>query len=327
MRRLKIKLIDHLVKKVDNYQRSHKAPGFIYAVLKKYGEDNGGQQAALLTYYGFLSLFPLLLVATSTLQFVLKSHPGIRNDVIEKATRYFPVLGEQLQSNVHSVGGAGIALAAGILLTLWGAKGIADVFQHSMNHMWGIPQYKRPGFPKGALKSVGIVILGGAGFIIASFLSGFAASIDRAFAFRVISSVVSVGVLFYLFELIYKWGLANSSQVSRRGLRRSALTAAIVIQILQIIGGYLVTHELSQLRHLYGAFAVTLGLLFWIYLQARIVVYAAEAGVVYDKKIWPRGLDQSRLTEADRYAYSHQAKKEQFIDPEKIDVNFKNGRG
>lgn len=276
----------------------------------------------MLTYYGFLSLFPLLLVATSVLQIFLHSHPNIRHDVVHTATKYFPVLGDQLQSNVHTLRGAGVALAVGIVLTLWGAKGVADVFQSTMNHIWGIPRYRRPGFPKGPLKSLGIMVLGGIGFIAAAALSGYAASLDRLFVFRVLSALISAGILFGVFWLLYKWGLANSSHVGRRAFVISSATAAIGMEILQVAGGYVVTHQLHHLKQLYGTFAATLGLLFWIYLQARVVLYAAEAGVVSRKELWPRSLVQENLTDADRRAYRRQAKKEKFVPPEDINVDF-----
>jgi membrane protein len=294
----------------------------LYAVQKKYGEDDGGQQAAMLTYYGFLSLFPLLLVSTSILQLIVHSHSGVRQSIVSHATHYFPIVGEQLQANVKNLHGAGIGLAIGILLTLWGAKGVADVFQSAINHIWAVPRLERPGFPKGALKSVGIVVLGGLGFLAASFLSGFATSLDKIFILRIIPVLISTLVLFGLFWLLFKWGLADSSKVTRRSLIISSLSAAILIQILQIVGGYVVNHELSNFKHLYGAFAVTLGLLFWIYLQARVVLYAAEAGVVDGKKLWPRSLAQNNLTEADRKEYSRQAKKQKFVPPESVDVGF-----
>ena len=267
-------------------------------------------------------------MATSVLQIVLHSHPSVRNDVINHATQYFPALGEQLQSNVHTVHGAGVALVIGLALTLWGAKGAADVLQYSLNHIWQVPRIRRPGFPNGPLKSLVVVVCGGIGFIAASVLSGLAASIGKDFIVRIIASLVSVVVLFAVFWFIFRVALAGWAKPSREAFLRSALTAAIGLQILQIAGNYLVSHQLGKLQHLYGTFAVTLGLLFWIYLQARVVMYAAEVGTVYDKRLWPRSLNDKDLTEADKRAYSDHAKRERYIMPEKIRVGFKNsGRG
>ncbi len=312
-----------VVDRINLWQQKHKFISFPYAVIKKYGEDSGGYQAALLTYYGFLSLFPLLLVATSILQIVLHSHPSARESVIQHATQYFPVLGEQLQSNIHTSGGAGVAVVIGLLLTLWGTKGVADVLQYSLNHIWQVPKIKRPGFPKNAIRSLAVIIIGGVGLVAASFLSGFAASLNRSFAARILATIVSVAVVYGVFWVIFKIALAPSAKISRKALLRTALTAAIGVQILQIAGGYLVLHQLGKLKHLYGTFAATLGLLFWIYLEARVVMYAAEVGSVFDKKLWPRSLNQTNLTDADRRTYAQHAKKERYIMPEKIGVDFK----
>lgn len=300
--------------------------GFSYAVIKKYGEDGGGYQAALVTYYGFLSLFPLLLVGTSVLQILLHSYPNIRDSVIQQATQYFPVLGDQLATNIQGLSGAGFAIVIGVLLTLWGAKGVADAFQVSLNHIWHVPMVRRPGFPKNSLKSLAIIIFGGLGLMGASFLSGLAVGLDKSIILTVISILISVVILVGIFWVLFKIALAGSAKAGRTVLLRSALTAAVGIQILQIIGGYLVTNELSKLKNLYGAFAITLGLLFWIYLQAKVVMYAAEVGVVYDKKLWPRSLNQDELTDADRQIYRELAKKERFVVPEKIGVEFKKNR-
>ena len=60
-------LVERLLAWADALQQRHGVLGFPYAVVKKYGDDAGGRQAALITYYGFLSIFPLLLVAVSVL--------------------------------------------------------------------------------------------------------------------------------------------------------------------------------------------------------------------------------------------------------------------
>lgn len=233
------------------------------------------------------------------------------------------MLGEQLQTNVQTLHGAGVALIVGLLLTLWGAKGVADVFQHGMNHIWHVPVVKRPGFPKGALKSLAVIVFGGIGLVGASLLSGFAAGLDHSFIMRIVASLVSVFVLYWIFRIVFRLALASAARPSKSALLRSALTAAVGVQILQIAGGYLVTHELGKLKHLYGTFAATLGLLFWIYLEARVVIYSAEVGVVYDKKLWPRGLTSQNLTDADKQVYKDEAKKEQHVLPEKVSVGFK----
>jgi membrane protein len=288
-------------------------------VFKKYDDDNGGYQAALLAYYGFLSIFPLLIIAASVLDILLRSRADIQDDVINYATQYFPILGDELQSNIHAPHWSGLGLIIGLAFTLWGAKGVADVFQYSLNHIWNVPRFKRPGFSAGSIKSLLVILLIAGGFVGAAFLSGVAASLDKTLLFRIVAGLISVLVLFGVFWAVFRVGLSDYAKASNAALFFSALTAAIGIQILQTIGGYLIVHQLSKLTHLYGAFAATLGLLFWIYLQARVVMYAIEVGVVYERKLWPRSLDNNKLTAVDQRARNEHSKKEQFGLPEKPD--------
>ena len=77
-------LVSRVIAWADGVQQRHSVFGFPYAVIKKYGDDDGGREAALITYYGFLSIFPLLLVAVSVLSKVLVDHPSLRARLIEE---------------------------------------------------------------------------------------------------------------------------------------------------------------------------------------------------------------------------------------------------
>jgi membrane protein len=267
----------------------------------------------------------LLLIATSIVQILLHSRPDIQQEVIKYLTQYFPAdLSGQLISNIQDFHGASFAIIISILIILWGAKGIADVFQYSLNHLWHVPRTERPGFPKGPLRSLSIVVIGGVGFTGAAFLSAKAASLERTFGSRIIWGLTIIAVLFCVFWILFKMGLAPAAKAGNKALFISSLFAAVGIAALQVIGGYLVTHQLNKLELLYGTFAVTLGLLFWIYLQARLFMYAVEVGVIYEKRLWPRSLTDRDLTSADKHVYAEHAKKEQYVLPEKIKVDFKN---
>jgi YihY family inner membrane protein len=264
--------------------------GFPYAVIKKYSEDRGGQLAALLTYYGFLSLFPLLLVASAILQIVSFSNSHFKQTVINYATQYFPVLGQHLESNIHDLKGTHAVLIISVLVTIWGAKGIADIFQFAINNIWNVPHPKRPGFIKRSLKSLGIILLAGGGFILAAIFSGYAASVGQGLPYSLVPILVSTVILFCVFMGLFKWALASPKDYRDSAIVRSALFVTIGIEILQLVGVALVKHQLGHLSTYYGTFGATLALLFWIYLQAQIVIYGAEIGSVYDKRKWPRNL-------------------------------------
>jgi YihY family inner membrane protein len=304
----------------DNYQRKHRFPAFIYAVIKKYGDDQAGYQAALLTYYGFLALFPLLLVATTVAGMIANTHPEVQHAITDGISNYFPVLGNQISDNVHTLHKRGLALIIGLLFTLYGARGVADAFRHGVNHIWQIPIEGRDTFPKAAAKSLSIVILGGLGLLAASISTSIAAAAGHGVVFRLLSVLVNVFVLFWVFIILLNITLPK--HVSIKNVRSGAITAAVGLVTLQTLGGYLLTRQLKNLDGLYSNFALTLGLLFWIYLQTQIIYYAVEISCVRANRLWPRSLTGKNLTDADRASYTGQAKKEKAIPTEEIETEF-----
>lgn len=314
-------LTDKIVDRIDRYQRTHRFPGFIFAVVKKYGDDEAGYQAALLTYYGFLALFPLLLVLTTIAGMLASKNPELQEAIIRSMTDYFPVLGSQLSEHVQSFRKTGFALVAGLLFTLYGARGVADAFRHGINHVWHIPYEKRLGFPQSILKSIILVVVGGIGMLVASVSTSVAASAGHGFAFYGLSIAVNLLILFWVFVALLNLSLPRHVPLAE--MRTGAITAAIGLVTLQTLGGYVLTQQLKNLNALYSNFAIPLGLLFWIYLQAQVLYYAIEITNVRSKKLYPRSLSGKNLTAADKAAYTTQAKKEKVVEPESIDASFK----
>jgi hypothetical protein len=110
--------------------------------------------------------------------------------------------------------------------------------------------------------------------------------------------------------------------VGRNELLLGAVLAAIVWQLLQLLGGYLVSHDLSKSNSLYGVFGVVLGLLAWLYLQAEFTLYAVEAAVVKSRQLWPRTLVPPPLHEPDRRAYEMYAQAQQRFRGQEIDIRI-----
>jgi YihY family inner membrane protein len=316
-----MKQIDDGLQLLDRKQQRHTWLGFPYAVIKKFGDDEASYQAALITYYGFLSLFPLLLVATSVISLVARGNAALQARVLHGIGSYFPVIGPQLERNIHSTGKSGLALVVGLLLTLYGARGVADAFQHALNHIWHVPKNNRAGFPKTALKSLSIILVGGLGLIVTAMLSSVTGGLGHLFIFKVVSVILSILLLVITFSFLLQTG--TSLKLRRKDLLLAATISSVGIVILQAFGSYLVTNQLKNLSSLYGTFAVVLGLLFWIYLQVEVVLYAVEISTVSKYKLWPRSLTQKELTPADKQVYALSAKKERVTTKEKIKVNYR----
>lgn len=308
----------------DVYQRRHKIIGFPVAVLKKYGDDQAGRQAALLTYYSFLAIFPLLLVLTTVLKVLIRDNEELRDKIIQGATNYFPVVGNELQHSVHTVGGTGWILVIGTLLVLFGSRGVADVLRDGINHIWQIPFSKRSGFPHGPLKSLAILAVGGAGLIFAPLLSGYAVSVGgHGWVAGVVALIITLSILYLMFLFLVRIALTTKVKVSLRDLRPAAVISTLGIVVLQILGGFILKHQLRHLDSLYGTFAVVLGLLFWLYLQAQIFFYAIETASVRALRLWPRAIDQQNLTPQDRKALKLYAERGIFNNDTEVRLTFK----
>lgn len=302
---------DHLIIGIDRFQRRHALLGFPLALIKKYSEDEGGYRAALLTYYGFLSLFPLLLVLSSVLKLLLRNNPEASEHIISGVTAYVPVIGNELERNVHGLGKTGVALVLGLLVTLYGARGVADVLRNGLDQMWEVPHKDRIGFPHGLLRSLGTVIVAGVGLVLTPIITGYLLALGRGWFFHAVASLLTAFLLFWIIVIV-----AQISSSRRHPLHKvwlGSLLAAIVLELLQLLGVSIVTRELNRLDSLYGTFAIVLGLLYWIYLQAQVLMYGFEIDSLRVLHLWPRSL-RDPLTEADRHAYQLYAARAQYRD-------------
>jgi len=289
-----------LLDKADDLQQSRPWLAVPLATWKKFSDNQAGNLAALIAYYAFASLFPLLLVAYSILDLVARGNPTLAAR-LRKALADYPVIGSQLgQTGTHGLNKTGLALVIGILLTLYAGRGVGTAMQNAMNTVWGVPRYRRPAFPKNLLRSLGLIALLGPGEVITIALSSIAGGTghlgsvgDKAAAVAV-SLVLNV-VLFWL-----GFRIATAKEIDSKDLRLGAVLAAIAWQILQLIGGAIVGHATNSA---YGVFGVVLGILAWFYLQAQITLYVVELDAVRARRLWPRSLAPPPLTQADLRAY------------------------
>src|ERR1700746_3319480 len=124
---------EQAVRKLDRVQQRHGWLAFLVAVWKKFSDDQAGNLAALIAYYGFASLFPLLLVFVTVLDIVLHGDPPLRNQVISSTFGQFPGFQTILQKHVGTLSATGPALVIGLILTFLGARGVAGAVQNALN--------------------------------------------------------------------------------------------------------------------------------------------------------------------------------------------------
>src|SRR4051794_33016778 len=264
-----------VVAAADRFQGGHRWVAFPLAVAYKYVDDQGGFLAALITYYGFLSLFPGLLLLVTTLGYVLSGNPDAQQRVLDTALGNFPVIGQQLQVNPSSVEGNAVAVVVGVLLLLYGVIGIGQAVQLAFNRTWAVPRNERPNPLQSRLRSVGLVLLIGVGLMVTTSLTGIAAASGGLEAHvsalvRLLLLVAAVLTNVALFVAAFR--LLTAKEIGARDLLPGALFAAACWQALQTLGTTYVSRVVTRSSDIYGVFGVVLGLLAWIYLAAVVSV-------------------------------------------------------
>jgi YihY family inner membrane protein len=299
-------------------------------VLYKYADDQGGYLAALITYYGFLSLFPLLLLLVTILGFALHGDPVLQAKLLNSALAQFPLFGSQLRESVHARAGSGLGLVVGILGTLYGCLGAAQATQNALNRAWAVPRNIRPNPILSRLRSLLLVVVLGTGVLVTTALSAlttgagaFGATVDTGLQIGAIAlaMLANIGLFMLAFRVL------TAREVPTRHLRVGAVVAGIGWQLVQLLGTYLVSHVLKGSREAYGVFGLVLGLIAWIYLLSLVTVLAVEINVVAQRRLWPRALltpftDDVRLTSADKRTYTAYAESERHKGFETVDVGF-----
>jgi len=303
-------------------QRQQQSPrlSFVAAVIKKFGDDGASQLAALIAYYGFLALFPLLLVFVTVLGFVLQGNASAQNSVLHSTLSQFPVIGNQLQNNVHSLKGSGLSLAIGLIGSLLAGLGITGATQNAFNQVWYIPHKRRPNFLTWRLRGLGLLVLLGLLSIVSTTAAGLVTA-QTAGAIEVVGGiVVALAINLLLFFTAFR--LLTSEEVDTRDLIPGVIVGALLWQILQHLGGYYVDHVVRHAKETSGLFAFVLGLLAWLYLGGQVTLLAAEVNVVRARRLWPRSFFSDPLLEADRRALTSAAEVQERIDEQNVEVTF-----
>jgi YihY family inner membrane protein len=315
-----------VVGRLDAFQRRHPAAGFPLAVLYKYIDDQGGNLAALIAYYGFVSLFPLLLLLTTILGFVLAGHPHLQQQVLDSALGQFPVVGQQL-GEPKRIGGGALGLTIGILGSLYGGLGVGQAVQNAMNTVWAVPRNSRPDPLAARGRSLLLLLTAGIAVLGTTVLSTLGASGAGSFGplLKVVVLVGSVAVNAVVFLTAFR--IATALDLSLRAVAPGALAAAIVWQLLQSFGVVYVAHVVKGSSATNGVFAVVLGLLAFLYLTATAVVLCAEINVVRARTLHPRALltpftDNVELTHGDRRSYTGMATAQRAKGFEDVAVRF-----
>jgi YihY family inner membrane protein len=314
--------VERAIRAVDATQRRFTPTAFVFGVIKKYGDDNGGVLVSNLAYSAFISLFPLLLILVTILGLIASADPSFRESAVKNAVaNQIPLLGQTLTSNVDALQRSStIGLIVGLIVLIYGVTGLAQAGLFTMAQVWNLPGPARPGYLQRLGRAVLFLCLLGGGVIVTTGLSSLATYLHNKGSWvnpviYVVTAAFSAGMYLGGFRALTPKG------VPTRNLLPGAIMGGILWTVLQVLGTWLV-HRFLHSNSVYGVFATVLGLLAWIYLAVEITVYSAETNVVLARRLWPRSIVQPSLTEADRASMALQALQNQRRPEQHVEVTF-----
>ncbi len=273
------------LRRLDGFQQGHRPLALAVATVKKSSDDQAGNHAVALAYFGFFSVFPLLLVFVTVLGYVLSGDHSLMIKVEDSVLGQFPVIGDTLKH--HSLKGSALALIVGVLLSLWSGLGVTGAATRAFDHIWGTEQERRAGFLITKLRGASCIVLLGLMFAGASGASGLVTGGLGGPLLLVAGIVASLLLNVALF--LASFHVLCSQPPALRQLLPGSVMAAILWEILQSLGGVYIDH-IKQNASAYGTFALVLGILAWLHLGATATVYSAELNTVLARKLWPRSL-------------------------------------
>jgi len=314
--------LERVARRADRFQQGFSPAAFVFGVVKKFGDDRAGSLAALVAYYGFLSLFPLLLVLLTALGMVLGGDPALKASVEKSALAQFPVIGDQLGRNISALDdNSTVGLVVGILGLLWGSQGAIQAAQYAMAEVWNIPGVVRPSFWARLARTYAMIGVLGAFLVLstaAAGVAGFTGSWPALAQAGTLLLSLALNVLLYTVA----FRVLTPKQIGTGGLLPGAVLGGVAWTVLQYVGTLFLDHTLRNTSHVYGFFAIVLGLVAWIYLGAEITLYAAEVNVVHARHLWPRGMVQPPLTDADRRVLDAIARQGERRPEQRVRVSF-----
>jgi membrane protein len=252
--------------------------GVVLDVQKRFGELQGGQIAAFVTLSLFLSLFPLMLVATAVLGFLASGKADLAGDIVNK----LGVSGEAAKTVQDAIVAAErsrkSASIVGFLGLVWASLGVVSSMQAAIDRAW---QAKGRGMRD---KVYAVEWLVGAGILMAAsfVLTGLVVGVLPGWA-APLGILVTVALNVLLFWWTFK--ILGRTHVGWRPLLPGALLAGIGLQVLTTFGAYYVPRAVASSSALYGSIGVVFALLAWLFFFGRLVVYASVLNVVlYERK-------------------------------------------
>ena len=255
---------------------------FLFSGIDGFRRHRTGRHSALLAHYGFLAVFPLLMVFTTILGFVLQNNQELQDRIIDSTLAKIPILGPTLQINPADLQGDLLVLIVGLLVSLWAGTKAFVVAQTAMNDIWEIPESARPSLARTIGRSVlavGVIGIAQIGTAIATGLTGVS---GVSWLNRSLLAFLAVAINIAVLSAGYR--VLTAQRLTVRQLLPGAVSVGIAFSVLQVIGTTIVLRAITHATPVYGAFASVIGLMTWLSVHAMAALLGAEANVALDRR-------------------------------------------
>lgn len=246
----------------------------------------GGQLAAAVTYFGFLSFFPLLALAFAAVGYVSSVYPDAQSGVTAAVESAFPSLVGQgkgqidIRDVIDAKAGAGVI---GLLGLLYAGLGWLDALRDGLRRVFGTDDLDISLVRK-KLVDVLVLALLGASLLLSLVTSSLATAattfvletvgLEKTFVATAVLKVLSVALAVLVDVVIFAILLSRLSgaELPWRQVRSGAVLGAVGFEVLKLLGTFLVGRTTAN--PLYATFGVVVGLLVWINLVAKLTIFA-----------------------------------------------------
>jgi YihY family inner membrane protein len=282
-------LEDSTLGRADRWQQAHRTPAITVATVKKFQAEHSGNVAALLAFWAFFSIFPLMLVAATLLGWLLPSN--VSNDLLHTINGYIPLI----DFSRKTISGSWWALVLGLVSALWAATHVTRTARVAFDSVWRVPEAEHAGVVEQTLGGLKALALIGVALVFSVLTTGFVSGTSHQldidalaiFGGYAIAVVIDVVVFVIAFRVL------TSRNVSTRDVLPGALVAGVGFWVLQLLSSVIISRYLHNAQKTYGNFATVITLLWWFYLTGILTLLGAQLNVVMRERIWPRSLRAS----------------------------------
>jgi membrane protein len=251
-----------------------------------YSEVKAGQQAGAVTYFGFLSFFPIMALAFFTVGYVSRVYPDAQDALVDAINTVLPGIvgnGDNELSLTDIEDAAGAVGLIGLAGVLYSGLGWLSAMRDALFVVFEKPAFEQPSFVIGKLRDlvtlaiVGVVLLLSVG--ISGGVTGFSEELldmvglgaELGWLLTLLGVVVGLLASTVLFYAMFR--LLGAPDVPGRSLWSGAVFGAIGFEVLKQLSSLLL--GLTEGQPAFQAFGIALILLVWINYFSRVVVLSA----------------------------------------------------